>query len=420
MRTETCTVVKAAYYCKSNPNGHLELGGTPRALKSNLNSLDITWAYQTVSPLHRIAENCEQKPFPLAFIHYFPTSLRHGFVSIAMTHRLYQLPEGTPRNFLLEAQSRNYQYRGMALRALKEEIASEKGGATPGLVASTVTLLSVDLSLSTVTDWRHHFNAIVAMMKLLGGLKTVHRTMPFMRLTLVAIIVYETFGNTTSPYCDQLITFTNSGMVDDLSEIYGDGVLPVYLGTLCPRQLLLNVLSINELRQQAANPAAKAGPGQSTAGDLLEQIHDFSPGDWIKGKATATSKREWLLIGSTYQSAVALYCIMSLQSLSILPSALYVTAMDAAHYERLMQLLKQALAFPHLRHCLMWPLIVAGARAVYGSADDRKFVDEQLKELSRVGGTALPLTARAALKRFWASGKTGWDDCFDKPYIFAA
>ncbi|RYP02516.1 hypothetical protein DL764_005760 [Monosporascus ibericus] len=281
-------------------------------------------------------------------------------------------------------------------------------------------MLSVDLLLFTVVDWQHHFNAIIAMMKLLGGLRTAYRTMPLARSTLVVIIVHETFGNTTSPYCDQLTTITNSGMVDDISEIYGDGVLPVYPGTLCPRKLLLNVLGINELRQQAANPTAKAGPGQPTAGDLLEQIHDFSPVDWINGKATTTSKQEWLLIGSTYQSAVALYCIMSLQSLSILPSALYITAMDAAHYERLMQLLKQALKYPHLKYCLMWPLIVAGARAVYGSADDRKFVDEQFKELSRVGGTALPLTARAALKRFWASGKTGWDDCFDKPYIFAA
>ncbi|RYP22029.1 hypothetical protein DL765_001935 [Monosporascus sp. GIB2] len=296
-------------------------------------------------------------------------SLRHAFVSVVMTHRLYQLPEGTPRDFLLKAQSRSYQYRGMALRALNEEISSEEGGASYGLISSIITILSVDvgqqstkivfvlythhyvqrqLSLSTIAGWRHHHNAIIAMVKLLGGLKAMHRTNRYTRSTLVTIIV------------------------------------------------------INELRQKAANPAAKAGPSQPTACDLLEQIHDFSPGDWIKGKATATSKREWLLIGSAYQSAVALYCIMSLQRLSILPSALYITAMDAAHYERLTQLLKQALTFPHLRHCLMWPLIVLGARAVYGSADD------------------LPLTAKAALNRFWASGKTGWDDCFDKPYLFAA
>ncbi|RYO92582.1 hypothetical protein DL766_008738 [Monosporascus sp. MC13-8B] len=341
MRTETCTAVKAAHYCKSNPIVNLELGGTSRAPN-------------------------KREPFPLALIHSFPTSVRHGFVSIAMTHRLYQLPEGTPRDFLLEAQSRNYQYRGMALRALNEEISSEEGGASHGLISSIITILSIDLSLSTIAGWRHHYNAIGAMVKLLGGLKTMYRTNPNTRLTFVTIIV------------------------------------------------------INELRRQAANLAAKAGPSQPTASDLLERIHDFSPGDWIKGKATATSKREWLLIGSAYQSAVALYCIMSLQGLSVLPSALYITAMDAAHYERLMQLLKEALEFPHLRHCLMWPLIVSGARAVYGSADDRKFVDEQLKELSRAGGTALPLTAKAALNRFWASGKTGWDDCFDKPYIFAA
>lgn len=81
----------------------------------------------------------------MSILQYFPESQRNGFVSIAMAHRLYQLPEGTSKEFERKAWSTTYQYRGMAIRALNQEISDETTGASSALIASTVTLLVVDV-----------------------------------------------------------------------------------------------------------------------------------------------------------------------------------------------------------------------------------------------------------------------------------
>ncbi len=226
----------------------------------------------------------------------------------------------------------------------------------------------------------------------------------------------EAFGNTTSQPWNQSTAVTELGLSDMISDIYGDEVLPIYVGTLCPRPLLLNIISINHLRREGPAAASAVDPG-----GLLEDIDGFSPADWTVGKATAATRPQWLLLGCVYQSAVALYCVLSLQSAGVLRPTARTAALDASHYERLMQLLRRALvALPHLRHSMMWPLAVAGIRAARGGAEDRRFVVEQLAECSRVGGTALPLQATEMLRSFWASGKTGWDDCFERSYVFAA
>ena len=59
-----------------------------------------------------------------------------------------------------------------------------------------------------------------------------------------------------------------------------------------------------------------------------------------------------------------------------------------------------------------------GVQAVDGGADMRTFVREHLVNLSTVSGTYGPLAAKEVLESFWASGKTEWDACFDKPYMF--
>lgn len=225
----------------------------------------------------------------------------------------------------------------------------------------------------------------------------------------------EGFGNTTSPRWNQSTAVTEPDIADMVFEIYGDRVLPLYVGTLCPRPLFMNVLTINYLRRGGVDPTAVADPS-----DLLEDINDFAPADWVEGKATPDTRPQWLLLGCIYQSAVALYCIMSLQSVGLLPSTLETVALDASHYERLMQLLRRGLAYPHLRHSVTWPLVVAGIRAASGSREDRHYVIKELKESARVGGTALPLQAKEVLERYWASGSTNWDDCFDRPYVWAA
>ena len=82
-------------------------------------------------------------------IHNFPASQRHSFVSIAMAHLLHRLPEGTPKDVMMKARSRTYQHRGMAIRALNQEISSCAGkGPSNTLIASTITLFAADVCCS--------------------------------------------------------------------------------------------------------------------------------------------------------------------------------------------------------------------------------------------------------------------------------
>jgi hypothetical protein len=194
--------------------------------------------------------------------------------------------------------------------------------------------------------------------------------------------------------------------------MYGDGLCPTLL---CPPSLFLDIISINHLRFQGSNSSLISESTRSAAITLLKHIDGFSPEHW---STSNTSPQEWWLLGRIYQSAVALYCISSLQNLFVLPSTPQLKAMRTAHGYRLFPLLKKALASPKIKMCMMWPLVVAGMEAVNGSPAERQFVDEQLSEMSQRLGTPVPLVAKSVFKRFWASGKTGWDDCFDRPYVF--
>ena len=232
----------------------------------------------------------------------------------------------------------------------------------------------------------------------------------------------EGFGNTTTARGELSTAVTDVKLLDAMGEIYGDRVWPFYLGTLCPRPLFLAVVRINHLRRTAsANPAATAD-----AMDILADINSFDPENWAVGRGTQETKPHWAMLAGIYQSAVAVYCVRSLESVGVLAATTTttnttppeVTALDASHYQRLLRLLRRAYEFPHFRHCAMWPLVVAGVRAVAGSPADRRFVEDKLVECSRAAGSALPLQAKEMLRRYWDSGKTGWDDCFDRSYVF--
>ena len=105
-----------------------------------------------------------------------------------------------------------------------------------------------------------------------------------------------------------------------------------------------------------------------------------------------------------------LHC--SLQNLSVLPKSTQLQDMRSAHASRLFPLLWKVSANPLTKRCVMWPTVVAGMEAVHSSQAIRSSIENQLFEMSGDMGTFTPLAARSLLRRFWDSGKTGWDDCF--------
>ena len=170
------------------------------------------------------------------------------------------------------------------------------------------------------------------------------------------------------------------------------------------------------MRATRCEPAEAEDRSQEAFG-VLHRIHEFIPEQRADSKPS--SKGDWLLAAKAYHPAVAIYCISSLQSLSILPPTSSLKARCTAHGQLLLTFLNEALSSPKIKRFMLWPLVVLGVEAVNGDASIRAFVSKQLPEMSRHIGTYVPLTAKGVLERFWASGETRWDACFDRPYAFA-
>lgn len=184
---------------------------------------------------------------------------------------------------------------------------------------------------------------------------------------------------------------------------------------MCPQPLLAEIIRVNYLRQRATNPTVTEDISHEAYG-ILSRINAFSSDNWAGSRLL--SKEDWILVGKTYQTAVALYCISSLQSVSVLPLSSSLRDLCFTHGQLLHILLTEALGSPRINRFMLWPLVVLGVEAVNGDLEMRSFVEKQLPEMSRQVGTSVPLTAKAVIERFWASGETKWDACFDRPYVF--
>lgn len=205
--------------------------------------------------------------------------------------------------------------------------------------------------------------------------------------------------------------------LDDLDFILAQYGGETFSFQMCPPPLFSEIVKINHLRMRAVKHEATEAEDLSQDGHgILSRIDAFSPEQWAGSKPA--SKGDWVLLGNVYQAAVAIYCVSSLQSSSVLPQTSSLRARCTTHSQLLQELLNEALSSPRVKRFMLWPLVLLGVEAANGSAAMRTFVKKQLSEMSRHVGTYMPLTANNILERFWASGKTRWDACFDRPYAF--
>lgn len=220
-------------------------------------------------------------------------------------------------------------------------------------------------------------------------------------------------GNTTSPPAEHVAITSPLLLLQQVTETY-DTIFP---HCLCPMPLFLDVLTINNLRSQTMIPDFADETTRIAGEELLARILSFSPEEWTETRGSSY-REEWKVISHVYQSAIVLYCILSLQSLSILARTPELDATETSHGDRLFALIPKALSSIYTKKYMMWPLAVAGMAAGRRSVIVQGNVEHQLEIISHELGTATPLHARSRFKAFWASGMSGWDDCFDTSYTF--
>ncbi|KAF7561249.1 hypothetical protein G7046_g2875 [Stylonectria norvegica] len=386
MRTDLCAAVEASEYFN-------------------------TCIYQDLLPILDLGPNphiYRILPIHLLRVPESPDHIRLSYICIILSHRMNRARSSAVSKALAETY---YTYRGMAIRSLNSEISSEKKCRSDVLLAGVITFLLADAQQGALRNWRCHLEGAESLIALRGGIRVLAES-DTLESPILCFVFMAVMGNTTSPASDLTMTAAHRDELDFLLERYGRGTFPFHM---CPPSLFAEIIRINHLRKQATKLADPRDLAQE-AYQILSRINSFSSEQWAEPKPA--SKEDWTLLGNMHQTAVALYCISSLQSLSVLPLSSSLQNRRTTHGQHLHILLSEAVATPSIRRFVLWALVVLGMEAVDGGAAMRAFVESQLREMSCYLGTYVPLTARAAFLRFWASGKTSWDECFDMPYVF--
>ncbi|KAH0526044.1 hypothetical protein TsFJ059_009425 [Trichoderma semiorbis] len=369
--------------------------------------------YTDLIPLHELGYN--PYVYPLSEKHlqaavWCPDYLKYGMLCMIVSHRINQIGNAIPPRAMVE---KFYNYWGLAVRSLNEYLDMEDRRSGDSVIAGILTLLLADIQQGSSLNWRCHLDAIYRLIMLRGGFHAVAE-LKSMEPLLLCFWSVAVMGNTTCPASDLFMTTFQLKTLKFLPQQYITTVSPIQL---CPVTLFIELIKISHLRMRATRPdAANTKTFKTESFEILECVNRFSPHRLAQSKSS--NHEVWALVGLVYQAAVALYCILSLQSLSILPETQALRVQCATHGRLMQTLLVEALESKSLKRFMIWPLVVLGVEAVHGDAAMRAFVAKELSELSQSVGSYVPLTAKRVLRDFWASGKTRWDACFDRPYVF--
>ncbi|KAK3290838.1 fungal-specific transcription factor domain-containing protein [Chaetomium fimeti] len=351
-----------------------------------------------------------------------PDYLQRGMLCMALSHRMNRA-WGDSRVDHRALAERFYVHRGNAIRSLRELLNQESHRTGDVVIAGIVTLLLVDLQQGASLNWRSHLEGAIKLIQLRGGFAALASS-KILEPQLLLLCFMAVIGNTTCPASDLSMTPAHLAALDVILRSYGTGLAPFQM---CPPPLFGEVIRINHLRWRATNHTHHAELAQE-AYEIQSRIHGFSPEHWADTKPCA--REDWALVGRIYHAAVALYWASALQSLSVLVPTPPLRAECAERARLLHQLLARAATCPPIKRYTLWPLVVLGVQAAQthahahdvhggcGVQEMRDFVAAQLPVLARYGGTYAPLMAKVVLERFWASGETRWDACFDRPYAF--
>ncbi|KAK5661105.1 hypothetical protein OQA88_10995 [Cercophora sp. LCS_1] len=380
-----------------------------RPLCRLFHSSNNTCIHEDLIPIHQLGHNPHIYRISPDHVQKAPSQPEYvglGVLCMTLSHRISRIRTQGDSKALVQ---KFYHYRGNAIRSLSQAIDTTDRRFDDAVLAGILLLLLVDVQQGTSSTWRYHLDAIHKVVEARGGLPRLDASWGLQPL-LRSFVMFSVIGNTTCPVPRITMAEWHLHKIHYITEQQSQGPTPFQL---CPPVLFGEIIAINAIRTRTS---VKSYGTIREAYEILERIHEFSPALWAKSKPIG--REHWELAGQVYQAAVALYCILSSQSAFILPHDAMLPAYRAGHAQSLHMLLTDALSNPRIKRFMLWPLVVLGVEAANMEPAVRVCVAGRLADLSHHVGSYAPVEAKLVLETFWASGDTGWDSCFDKPYAF--
>ncbi|KAK5989039.1 Phomenoic acid biosynthesis cluster-specific transcriptional regulator-like protein [Cladobotryum mycophilum] len=342
----------------------------------------------------RVGMKSYLRPIDPAYVQSKASSWRYIMVSLVVSHQLSIIShvqdlglDYTTSSLTVATRSRFHNYFGLAIRALNDEISRGKSGDLESILQTIIILGSVEKPFAYTYSFVGNSNTTIL--------------------------------NTTSPSHDQITEISNFNLID-LQTFLNVDTFPIFLS---PPYLLLDVVRINRLRSELATTSESESwrPGLCKTCEIMRHIDAFMPEDWVKSHGLPL-EREHILLSKLFQCAVALFATLSTPCAygASDPNSICHILMPSYRI-RLFQFVGEIPEAGLNIFDAFWPVLVAGVAATgTNSTHGREAVERlMLKGVQDPFTGTVPKVAYSLLQRFWESGKTGWDDCFDKPYYLA-
>ena len=101
--------------------------------------------YPDVKETDSLVPNPAVIHFPIWALHVLPPTMHHTLVCLGLNHYIHSLPEGSNRALVAGNRLKIYKYRGLAIRALSENVARETTRSTDLTISSILMFLAMEV-----------------------------------------------------------------------------------------------------------------------------------------------------------------------------------------------------------------------------------------------------------------------------------
>ncbi|KAM3554906.1 hypothetical protein MY1884_005881 [Beauveria asiatica] len=360
--------------------------------------------------------------FPQAGILNLATRHRPSFLLAMTAHRIGLISRALdilphPMHMSSIAPLWNHLHSSMVC-SIQEINSNLEGGAPYCKVLALLRitdLLSVELTLLG-TAWRAHSSGFLAVLDNCIKSDIFLPPSPVLKTATQFHVITAAIANTTSPACDQIKELDNFTLAQ-LADYYS---VQMYAEMPCPSVLFLEMLRVTELRRLAMTGVSYDCAIAPIVRDVLNRIASFAPETWDETYGVP-DQPEFVLMARIFKCSVALYAILSLPPPPSVSRFEVLESWAKSKIElrrELMQLMREALGFLRSKAALCWPVAVAGVAVADGSDEDRELVLSTFQDSQGEPMECfyVPKHYVEKLRGFWASGKRGWEDCWDEPF----